>query len=314
MARSKSEHYSILKIKKRSGKLRTVHNPDGVLRILQFKILTEILNKIDVPDYIYAFEQGRSIPDMAKMHVKKNLVISLDIKDFFNSIVQDQVESLFRAMEISSTPARILSELCTYKFFVPVGALTSPKIGNLFVASTFGPEVKAYCEAKGLALSIYADDITMSTEEVFPSLEVQSAFVKDVIDTVSQMVNKSGLRINRKKTKLMKPFMRQWVCGTVVNEKVNLKLKERLRLRAIVHNCAKNGITSEGLKTNQTKEAFANKVMGQLNWYAQLNPALGNPLKERFRQIAKDEKLDIAETVFTRHIDLVEIKPEPVTA
>lgn len=284
------------------------------MRVVQYKILTEILNNVNIPNYIFAFEKERSIPRMAQLHIQKRLVISVDIKDFFPSITQSMVATLLESLGIAVTPAKILSEICTYSFFLPQGALTSPKISNILVAGTFGPKIQEYCQQKGLSLSIYADDITVSTSQTFENVEAQTVFIKEVIQTITQFVEEFGFRINRKKTKVMKPFMRQYVCGTVVNEKVNLKKVDRQRLRAIVHNCSKNGIIAESEKSHLSPDKFAMKTMGQLNWFAQLNPTAGNPLKETFKGLIHEAKFDIAETAFTKHVDVVEIKLEPETA
>lgn len=284
------------------------------MRIVQYKLLTEVLDKIEIPEYIYAFEKEKSIPKMALLHVKKNLVISLDIKDFFPSITQVMVQQLMEAVQFPKSVAQLISELCTYSYFLPQGALTSPKISNILVAATFGPLIKTYCDEKGLSLSIYADDITVSTAKEFESIEAQTLFIKEVIETITRMVNSFGFRVNRQKTKVMKPFQRQYVCGTVVNDKVNLKLTERRKLRAIVHNCTINGIANESVKMNLTPDKFAAKILGQLNWFAQLNPTAGVKLKDNFREIMQQEKLDVAEAVFVRPVNVVEIKDEPLTA
>lgn len=284
------------------------------MRTVQYKILTQILDKIEIPEYIYAFEKERSIPKMAELHVKKNLVISLDIKDFFPSITQVMAQQLLEHAGLTSSVSRTVSELCTYTYFLPQGALTSPKMSNVLVAATFGPKIKKYCDENGLTLSIYADDITVSTEQEFDSVEEQAAFIRSVIETITETVANYGFRINKEKTKVMKPFQRQYVCGTVVNERVNLKLTERKKLRAIVYNCMKNGIAKESEKMRLTPDKFAAKILGQLNWFSQLNEAAGTKLKNDFRETMQAEKLEIAEAVFAQPVNVVDIKPEPVTA
>src|ERR1700748_2892976 len=68
LGRNKSEHYSILSLRKKgsSTKFRILHNPDSLMRIVQYKILTQVLDKIEVPEYVCAFEKGKSIPKMAE--------------------------------------------------------------------------------------------------------------------------------------------------------------------------------------------------------------------------------------------------------
>lgn len=264
--------------------MREIHNPDTIIRAVQYRILNRILERLEVPDYIYAFERGASIPRMAEMHANKGLVISLDLKDYFSSIKQVHLHKLFTEMGFGKTPATTLSELCTYKAFVPQGALTSPKISNLITATTFGPALKEFCAERGYTLSVYADDITISLENDIAKEEGGKERIKEVLSFVSSLVRRFGFRVNREKTKVMRPFQRQYVCGAVVNQKVNLQKAERQRLRAVVHNCEVNGLEAEAAKNELTPDRFASKVMGQLNWFNQLNPEIGGRLMSKFKE------------------------------
>jgi RNA-directed DNA polymerase len=72
----------------------------------------------------------------------------LDIKDFFHTIKQNELLHVISAIGIGALPARTLSELCTFKAFVPQGAITSPKVSNIITARTFGPWSKPIVMAK----------------------------------------------------------------------------------------------------------------------------------------------------------------------
>lgn len=267
--------------------MRVLHNPDALMRAAQFRVLSTILEKVEVPEYIYAFEKGRNIPTMAGVHTQKGVIISIDLKDFFGSIKQHHLYELFQNLGFASMPARTLSELCTYTSFVPQGALTSPKISNLITTYTFGPALKAYCDQHGYSLTVYADDITISCET---DLVKQSGYgvAQGIISFVTQLVNEFGFKVNREKTKVMRPFQRQYVCGVVVNRKVNLQKSERNRLRAIVHNVQQNGLDAEAAKSGLTVDQFVSKTMGQLNWFGQLNSEAGVRLKSKFREAVQE--------------------------
>lgn len=281
------------------------------MRVVQYKILKEILEKVPVPDYVYAFEKGKNIPGMAEIHVGKKIVVSLDLKDFFTSIKQRHLLQIFGHMGFGDAPATTLSELCTYKSFVPQGALTSPKISNIFTALTFGPSVKEFCDAKGYTLSIYADDITISRNENFSGEEGKLA-TKELIDFISSTVANFGMKINTEKTKVMHSFQRQWVCGTVVNQKVNMLKKDRYSLKAIVHNCEKNGIKFEAAKTGVAPGEFAAKIAGKIGWYAQLNQEPGNKLKERFKAVY-DATTDFSPHAIATEGELPQVLPPPAS-
>lgn len=254
------------------------------MRIAQFRILTRILDLVEIPDYIHGFEKGKSIPVMAQTHVGKGVIISLDIKDFFPSITQNMVRCMYEQLGIDPKSALVLSELSTYKYYVPQGSLTAPKISNIIAAGTFGKEIAAFCREKGLNLTIYADDVTISYDEATKDRAANKAFCRSVLDFVTETVNKYGFEINRKKTKVMRPNQRQYVCGAVVNVLVNLRKEERLQLRAIVHNCEKNGVEAEAAKAGMKIDNFIRKYAGRINWLCQLNMDKGATLKTSFRK------------------------------
>ncbi len=238
------------------------------MRIAQYKILTKILNNVAIPAYITAFERNKSIPDMAALHVNKEVVISVDIKDFFHSIKQVHLNEFFMAMGIDEMPARTLSEVCTFKSFLPQGALTSPKLANIITAQTFGPILKEYCDAQGLTMTIYADDVTVSSTN-------PATNVSEILSFVTSTIRSCGFRVNHAKTKVMWKTNRQYVCGVVVNNKMNMIKKERYKLRAIVHNITKNGVEPEALKSQTDATHFIHHIKGRVNWLKQLNSPMG---------------------------------------
>lgn len=246
------------------------------MRSIQYRLLTKVLNKLNLPDYVYAFERNRNIPTMAALHVNKHCIISLDIKDFFHSIKQEKLYEVMCRLGLREYPARTISELCTYKAFVPQGALTSPKISNLITSVTFGPEIDAYCSLNNLTLTIYADDVTVSSNDT-------SINPRQIIQDLTAYIQSHGFRINRKKTKVMFHGSRQYVCGAVVNTKVNLIVKERKKLRAIIHNVTKNGIEAEAAKTGMEPSKFLNFLRGRVNWFRQLNPVMGQAYFDKLK-------------------------------
>lgn len=261
------------------------------MRLAQWRICSNILNLVEVPQYIWGFERGKSVPKMAEIHKGQNVVISLDIKDFFPSIRQETVQEVFKQLGVEHTPsARILSELCTYGSYVPQGALTSPKLSNIIAGSTFGPIIKQFCDTYKLNLTIYADDITMSFKDVPDIIDgrkmEQRDFVRKVINFSKTTLNNFGFRVNRDKTKVMRRHNRQWVCGAVVNDRVNLMKRERSNLRAMVYNCTLKGLEYEAKRNGYKTLDFIRKFGGRLNWYRQLNQEKGNALYAQFKALS----------------------------
>lgn len=284
---TKSEHYKELKIRKKNGSIRVLHAPDEVMRAAQYQLLKKVLEHIVIPDYVYAFEKEKSIPEMAANHVDKAVVISIDIKDFFHSIKQRLIESILLGLDIGTKPARTISELCTYQSFVPQGGLTSPKIANMVTAATFGPKLSEYCTANNLTLTIYADDVTVSS--VSPEIDPWK-----IITDISAVIMEHGFKVNVEKTKVMRKGARQYVCGVVVNKKVNLWVVERKKLRAIVTNVTRNGVEAEAAKCNMEVDAFLRHIKGRLNWFRQLNPVQGDRYMQQLQTYLQNLPSEVA--------------------
>lgn len=367
--RNKSSHYTTRKIKKRKGGFRELYIPDNNLRVLQQRVLTRILSKASIPKYCWAFEPGRSVPEMAKEHVGKKEVLSLDISNFFPTCTQLMIQDMLEKEGLAyGAASRTIAEICTYKWFLPQGAVTSPKISNLIVKNTFGPVLDNIAVQTRLNMTIYADDITFSSREssvilgrrkddlpgvdgsmvdpisrdlensaiwpflprdapkeyftkAFPNtvpntdLAYQGSYkvfltqegknllppntprkafpdsiiyhsVDGLVDFCAKAIAKSGFSLNPSKTKFMKSSHRQFVCGAVVNDKVSLPRKQRLKLRAIVHNISKNGVAAEAAKFSEEGNVplFLQTVRGRINWFKQLNPEAGGALLQKFEE------------------------------
>lgn len=230
----------------------------------------------------------------------------MDIKDYFSSITETLIFVCLKATlahplneslrclknmppisggehyfynHTSDRALRLMSEMVTYSYFLPQGAITSPKISNIVTASTFGPALNKYCAGLGARLDIYADDIIISFREKPPISPRQ------VVEEVEGLIESTGyFLINKKKTRVMTRNTRQWVCGVVVNEKTNLLRKERQRLRAILHLWETKGFEYVNSKSC-TEVDFYNHLQGKIRWFKQLNPEKGEAMMKKFHQL-----------------------------
>lgn len=277
--KTKNTRYTHFTRRKANGSVRHIYAPDSQLKKVQFAILREALDKIPLPDYLWAFERGKSVPEMAKLHVGKTVVFSWDIKDYFGSIHQSLLNTVL-GRYFPEKEAKYISELGTLKFFVPQGSLISPKLANIVTANTFGPVLQTFFTTRGGEFSVYADDITVSFRRAV-LLEEAQQFTAEVAEALKVF----NFRLNREKIKYMPKYKRQYVCGVVVNEKTTVLRKEKRLLRAIVHNVSRNGFEPEASKTNLTVEEFTNSITGRIGWFKQINPVQATPLYNKWREL-----------------------------
>ena len=75
--------YKEFQIRKRDGSNRTLFAPNEKLKAIQKLINRNILSNLKAHDCVKGFEKSESIVTNASEHVKKAIIVKLDIKDFF---------------------------------------------------------------------------------------------------------------------------------------------------------------------------------------------------------------------------------------
>ena len=226
--RSVQISYLKFQIAKRTGGTRTITAPAEPLKKIQRTILRRLLGKLKAHPAATGFETGYSIVSNAIPHVGQDVVIKLDIKDFFGTTTAARVDAYFRRIGWNADAAALLTSLCTHEGALPQGAPTSPRLSNL-LNYKLDARLAAIAQKRGLAYSRYADDMTFSG----PTKDRRKT---DVIHLAKEIVKDEGYALHTdKKLRIARRGDRQVVTGLVVNTKVNLPRRTRRRLRAIDH-------------------------------------------------------------------------------
>lgn len=211
--------YSVYFVPKGKGKWRKITAPSDELKSFQKKLMEE-LYKIPVHSSAHGFVKGKSISTNAFPHVKKKFVLSMDMKDFFPSIKRDMVESVFDFYQIDKRYV----DYVLFNEGLPQGSPCSPTISNLYCYD-LDTELSYFAEQNNLSYTRYADDITISGDN----------FDKEIIKTVKSIVKRHRLVVHPRKTKVMWRNQRQVVTGVIVNDKLNMPVEKRKKMRALNH-------------------------------------------------------------------------------
>ena len=94
--KDKSKYYTKRRIPKKNG-FRTINclEKNSALSKIQQSIRINFLNTISIPNYVYGFVSGQSYSDYLKPYVRRKYYLRLDIKNFFENITKDTLESVF---------------------------------------------------------------------------------------------------------------------------------------------------------------------------------------------------------------------------
>lgn len=259
-----AKHYRKAELSKPGGGVRRLTVPDDLLKSIQRSIAENLLIHASISPYATAYRYGGSTAKNASCHIGRKMVLKLDIKNFFDSILYSQVKDMVFPEDIYSEPLRVLlTMLCYYKDFLPQGAPSSPAITNIIMAD-FDFAVGAWCASRNIHYTRYCDDMSFSGD--FDAGEV--------IDFVSAQLKKKGLFLNPAKTKLQKSHCRQCITGIVVNKKSGIPVEYRRRLRQELYYCKKFGVQSHLLRSGieDDAEKYLLRLLGRVSHVLSISP------------------------------------------
>ncbi len=295
------QHYSFKFAPKRSGPPRLIEIPKPQLKAIQKLILKEILNRAPVHDCAHGFVRRRSCLTAAKFHAGEQVLLSADLKDFFLNTRMSRVHGIFRHLGYPTPVARLLTSLCstatpasvfarlpaaqrhdweTRKLFssqhLPQGAPTSPALANL-CAWRLDCRLLGLANAFGANYTRYADDLAFSGHALFANRTARFLVALDAI------TSDEGFALNIRKTRIMGRHVSQRVTGVVVNDGVNIRRQDYDSLKAILHNCRKNGPVAE----NRSQiSSFRAHLDGRINWVENVNSSKGAKLRRIFNEVS----------------------------
>jgi RNA-directed DNA polymerase len=232
-----------------------------------------------------AYRQGMNVVDNARFHIGNEVLLKVDINDFFGSIQAANmtgmwVELLFcksyylrkigaipsqtdesEELQFFNELARKITVLTSLNNQLPQGSPTSGALANLFLAG-FDRRVLNFCVRHRLNYSRYSDDMTISGA-------IHDLQPGKVLHYLNILLRKRGLKLKHAKTKLIRRNNRQVVTGIVVNDKKTAGREYKRCLRQAMHYLKKFG--EEHIRRQQkSTEAYLGELSGKINWVLQI--------------------------------------------
>lgn len=296
-------HYRYRWQQKRQGSARLVEAPKPRLKAIQRFLLRQLLEVIPPHPAAHGFRRERSVLTFVAPHTARDLVLRLDLRDFFPSIGRPRVEALFRTVGYPATVARQLAGLCTNatppdilraspqngepgedqrrrhlygRPHLPQGAPTSPALANL-CAYRLDCRLAGLALASGVSYTRYADDLVFSGGPEFRR-SVQRFYVQ-----VGAIALEEGFEVHARKTRVMGRAASQRAAGLVLNEHPNLPRSDYDRLKAILHDCLRRG--SAPANRFEVPD-FRSHLTGRVAYAERVNPQRGRKLRMMLERIA----------------------------
>lgn len=289
---AKTDHYHRFQIPKRRGGMRNVSAPKGKLRTAQSFVLEQVLAKVPVHEAVAAFAPGTSTVQNAARHMGAQVVVRLDLKDFFPSISFARVRRGFSSLGYSGAASTVLALLCTEaprvqvtldgetrhvavgERVLPQGACTSPALSNL-LCRRLDARLSGLAQKFGWTYSRYADDL------IFSSISSETD-VKTLVSCARAIIRDEKLVINDEKTRVMRPNARQCVTGLVINSQdadaPRPARADLRRFRAFLHAYESQG--REAMTQKLGRDALAH-ARGMLSYLHMSQPEKAKRLVEK---------------------------------
>jgi hypothetical protein len=296
-------HYHYRWRAKRNGSTRLIEAPRPRLKAIQRRLLDEILAPIPPHDAAHGFRPGRSVRTFVEGHAGRDVVLKMDLRDFFASIVGARVVALFRTAGYPEAVARLLAGLCTNRVpsslwrradapepgpdawrtrqlyrgtHLPQGAPTSPALANL-CAYRLDCRLAGLASSAGATYTRYSDDLAFSGDGPF----ARSA--DRFLAVAGSIAIEEGFAVQHRKTRVMRRGGRQSLAAAVLNDRPNIARDDLDALKAILHNCRKHGPAGQN---RQGHADFHAHLAGRIAHVATFNPERARRLRAVFDQIA----------------------------
>ncbi len=290
---SKTTHYKRFFIPKKTGGQRLISAPLPRLKAAQHWILNQVLYPVKIHDNAHGFLPKRSIVSNARPHVGAEVVINMDLKDFFPSITYVRVKGLFKALGYSEAVASVLGLICTEpdvdqveldgetwyvatgERYLPQGSPASPAITNILCAK-LDRRLNGLAQKLGFTYTRYADDLT------FSATGAGTKNINKLKSLVLPIIESEGLTLHPDKTRIMRKGSRKEVTGIVVNEKPNIDRKTLRNFRALLHQLSQEGLAGKHWGTSPD---LLSAIEGYANFVYMVDAEKGKKLQEQVKAI-----------------------------
>ena len=268
-ARDSVTHFEI---PKRDGSTRRVYQPSKKTKTIQYWLISNIFNSLQVHDCAMAYQKNKSIKLNAKAHQTNRYFLKLDFKNFFPSIKFIDFAPYIKKWNNSQKVPfeenellNIINKSCFYykNNLLPIGFPTSPVISNIIMYE-FDVKITASLSIEedfGKAVyTRYADDLTFSTNTKGACRKIKKLMNISLKEMISP-----NLQLNPSKTKFVSSSSgSSFVTGLRIchdgHITIHRKYKDKIRLLLSLYN--KDQLDEEGISSLKGHMSYVRDVDG----------------------------------------------------
>lgn len=257
-------------------KKRIVFVPNKTVKCAQKYFLTHYLEPLSCSSCCFSYLKGKSIVDMANVHVGNSYFLHLDIKHYFDnmdyeifkkSINVNFKNSKLNQLFLNKADEKDVRAILTFRGKFRQGSVTSPFVSNLYLYE-IDEYLRKYVKrnvSKG-NYTRYSDDIIVSSDKKIN---------KEIISTIKEQLKKYNLRLNYKKIKFSCIYSSVKVTGLTItqDERITINTKMKNKIKSMVYK-----LLEKNEKTN------FNVLYGYIYYLIMCDPHYFNKLQNKYQK------------------------------
>ena len=271
--------FSRVTIPQKRRRRRTVYMPSvGLDRVLkQLALGISLVSDYNAPAEVHGFVRGRDIRTNATEHLGADVVLRVDLKDFFGTVDGPRLSSALRRFEFEEDCIDAIAGVALVNEALPQGFSTSPILSNLAFHAT-DEALSGHVHGSGVRYTRYVDDLTFSGP--------RDAVHDELLDAIEALLGDQGWTVNRSKTRFMRRGRPQYVTGLYVGDPSGPHIPRKMKrmLRREVHFAARFGVEDSRLRSPTPIDA--DRLGGWVHYVAHVEPVVGSQLRATWRLAA----------------------------
>lgn len=271
--------FTRVSIPQRRRRPREILRPsNGLDRVLkQLRLGLDSVSNYKPPNEVHGFVKGRGTLTNAAMHLNKDVVLSVDLRDFFATVDRTRVVQALDTFGFDSDAATAVAGVTLVAGSLAQGFSTSPLLSNMAFFNT-DIEIAKLASNAGIAYTRYVDDLVFSGS--------QDDINDQLLETITALLKSLGWAVNSKKTRFMRRGRPQYVTGLYVGDAAGPHVPRSMKrlLRREVYYASKFGLDDARAKSPTPMDD--RRLSGWVHYAAHADPVFGANLLATWNQVA----------------------------
>lgn len=270
--------YTRISIPQKHRRRREVFRPSvGLDRLLkQLRVGLGRTSEYSPSAEVHGFVKGRDIATNAGNHLDQDVVLRVDLRDFFGTIDRPKVTHALGQFEFDDEAAEAVAGVTLINGSLAQGFSTSPYLSNVVFANT-DVELTRLAADTGTSYTRYVDDLTFSGP--------LAAVHDDLLESITTIVENLGWSVNPRKTRFMRRGKPQYVTGLYVGDSAGPHIPRSMKrlLRREVYYAFRFGL--EHARVRSPTPMQHDRLNGWVNYAAHVDAVFGANLRTMWNEV-----------------------------